>query len=103
MKRVLVIAAVFLTFGAVAAQHAADPAAEATAVLRQNARAFETADMKTLDALWAQGLLGADRRADLGGLDLETLTEALDAGSAVAAVTVSRAGADLARGMIHQR
>jgi fructokinase len=48
-----------------------------------------------LDALWAQGLLGADRRAELGGLDLETLTEALEAGSAVAAVTVSRAGADL--------
>jgi len=48
-----------------------------------------------LDALWAQGLLGADRRAELGGLDLPTLTEALEAGSAVAAVTVSRAGADL--------
>jgi fructokinase len=48
-----------------------------------------------LDALWAQGLLGADRRAELGGLDLATLTEALEAGSAVAAVTVSRAGADL--------
>jgi len=48
-----------------------------------------------LDALWAQGLLGADRRAELGGLDLPMLTEALEAGSAVAAVTVSRAGADL--------
>ena len=48
-----------------------------------------------LDALWAQGLLGADRRAKLAGLDLQSLTEALEAGSAVAAVTVSRAGADL--------
>ena len=48
-----------------------------------------------LDALWAQDLLGADRRAELGGLDLATLTEALEAGSAAAAVTVSRAGADL--------
>ncbi|WP_292976708.1 carbohydrate kinase [Mycobacterium sp.] len=48
-----------------------------------------------LDALWAQGLLGAERRAELAGLDLESLTEALEAGSAVAAVTVGRAGADL--------
>lgn len=48
-----------------------------------------------LDALWAQGLLGADRRAELAALDLVTLTEALEAGSAVAAVTVGRAGADL--------
>ena len=53
MTRVQFIATVFLTIGAVAAQPAADPAADATAVLRQNARAFETADMKTLDALWA--------------------------------------------------
>jgi len=48
-----------------------------------------------LDALWAQGLLGAERRAELAALDLETLTAVLEAGSAVAAVTVSRAGADL--------
>jgi fructokinase len=48
-----------------------------------------------LDALWAQGLLGADRRAALAALDLEALTSTLEAGSAVAAVTVSRAGADL--------
>jgi ppGpp synthetase/RelA/SpoT-type nucleotidyltranferase len=53
MKRVLILAAVLLAFGAVAAQPATDTAAEATAVLRQNARAFETGDMKTLDALWA--------------------------------------------------
>lgn len=48
-----------------------------------------------LDALWAQGLLGAERRAELAALDLEALTAALEAGSAVAAVTVGRAGADL--------
>ena len=48
-----------------------------------------------LDALWSQGLLGAERRAQLAALDLEALTAALEAGSAVAAVTVSRAGADL--------
>lgn len=48
-----------------------------------------------LDALWERGLLGADRRAELGALDLETLTDALEAGSAVAAITVARPGADL--------
>jgi fructokinase len=48
-----------------------------------------------LDALWSQGRLGADRRAGLAALDLEALTAVLEAGSAVAAVTVSRAGADL--------
>ena len=48
-----------------------------------------------LDALWQQGLLGADRRGALGAIDVEALTEALEAGSAAAAVTVGRAGADL--------
>ena len=48
-----------------------------------------------LDALWAQRLLGADRRAELAALDLEALTAALEAGSAAAAITVGRAGADL--------
>jgi fructokinase len=48
-----------------------------------------------LDALWSQGLLGAERRGELAALDLESLTAALEAGSAVAAVTVGRAGADL--------
>jgi fructokinase len=48
-----------------------------------------------IDSLWSQGLLGADRRAELRAIDLEGLTEALEAGSAVAAVTVGRAGADL--------
>jgi fructokinase len=39
--------------------------------------------------------LGAERRPELAALDLETLAAVLEAGSAVAAVTVSRAGADL--------
>ncbi|HEY1840813.1 MAG TPA: carbohydrate kinase [Mycobacterium sp.] len=48
-----------------------------------------------LDALWGQNLLGAQQRAVLAGIDLEALTAALEAGSAAAAVTVGRAGADL--------
>ena len=32
-----------------------------------------------LDALWDEGLLGADRRAALAGLDLDALTAALEA------------------------
>jgi len=48
-----------------------------------------------IDALWGRGLLGAQRRAELAGLDLDALTAALDAASAAAALTVGRAGADL--------
>jgi fructokinase len=48
-----------------------------------------------IDALWGQGLLGADRRVELAGLDLEALTAALEEASAAAALTVGRAGADL--------
>jgi fructokinase len=48
-----------------------------------------------LDALWGQGLLGGHRRAELAGIDLDSLTVALEAGSDAAAVTVARAGADL--------
>jgi fructokinase len=48
-----------------------------------------------LDALWGQDLLGAQRRAELAGLDLDKLAAALEAGSAAAALTVGRAGADL--------
>ena len=53
MNRMLIVAALFATAGAMAAQSAADPASDAAAVLRRNAKAFESADMKTLDALWA--------------------------------------------------
>jgi fructokinase len=48
-----------------------------------------------IDALWAQGLLGAQRRAELAGINLDELTAALEAASGAAALTVARAGADL--------
>jgi fructokinase len=48
-----------------------------------------------IDALWGQGLLGAGQRASLAGIDLDALTEALEAASGVSALTVARAGADL--------
>jgi fructokinase len=48
-----------------------------------------------IDALWARGLLGAQRRAELAGIDLGALTAALEAASNAAALTVARAGADL--------
>jgi fructokinase len=48
-----------------------------------------------IDALWAQRLLGAQRRAELAGIDVVTLTAALESASKAAALTVARAGADL--------
>jgi len=48
-----------------------------------------------IDALWDRGLLGAQRRVELAGLDLEALTAALNEATAAAALTVGRAGADL--------
>ncbi len=48
-----------------------------------------------IDALWAQGLLGAQRRGELARIDLDALTAALEAASNAAALTVARAGADL--------
>ena len=48
-----------------------------------------------LDALWGLGLLGAERRAELAGISIDALTTVLEAGSATAALTVGRAGADL--------
>jgi fructokinase len=48
-----------------------------------------------LDALWSLGFLGADRRAELAGICIDALTAVLEAGSATAALTVGRAGADL--------
>lgn len=47
-----------------------------------------------LDGLWRSGLLGGDRRSALAAIDLTTLTGVLQHASAVAAITVSRAGAD---------
>jgi fructokinase len=48
-----------------------------------------------IDALWGRGLLGAHRRAELAGIDLDALTAALEAAGNAAALTVARAGADL--------
>jgi fructokinase len=48
-----------------------------------------------IDALWARGLLGAQRRAELAGINLDALTTTLEAASQTAALTVTRAGADL--------
>jgi fructokinase len=48
-----------------------------------------------LDSLWGLGLLGAQRRAELAGVGIDALTAVLEAGSATAALTVGRAGADL--------
>jgi fructokinase len=48
-----------------------------------------------LDALWAWGALGGDRRADLHRIDVDALTTAIEAASLSAAITVGRAGADL--------
>ena len=48
-----------------------------------------------IDALWSLDLLGADRRADLARIDVETLEGVLRAASRASALTVARAGADL--------
>jgi fructokinase len=48
-----------------------------------------------IDALWARGLLGAQRRAELAAINLDALTTTLEAASQTAALTVTRAGADL--------
>jgi fructokinase len=102
------IAQTWLSLGpAIVAVTMADQGAEAicaSGVVRVPTRSAHVVDtvgagdsfmVGLIDSLWAQGLLGGDRRAELGSLDLESLTEALEAGSAVAAVTVGRAGADL--------
>jgi fructokinase len=48
-----------------------------------------------VDALWGLGLLGADRRAELGRIGFDALTTALEAASLASALTVGRPGADL--------
>ncbi|MFY2861198.1 carbohydrate kinase family protein [Mycobacterium sp. THU-M104] len=48
-----------------------------------------------LDALWGLGLLGAERRADLGRIGLDALTTALHTASLASALTIGRPGADL--------
>jgi fructokinase len=48
-----------------------------------------------IDGLWTQGLLGADQRPQLRGIRLDALHEVLQTAALSAALTVSRAGADL--------
>jgi fructokinase len=48
-----------------------------------------------IDALWALGLLGAERRRDLARIGTEALTTAMRTAAMTAALTLSRAGADL--------
>lgn len=47
-----------------------------------------------IDGLWAAGLLGADRRGELHRIDLTTLQDVLERCARIAAITVSRPGAD---------
>lgn len=48
-----------------------------------------------LDALWTLGLLGADRRRDLGRIGTDALEGVLKSAALSAALTVARPGADL--------
>ncbi|MDO5721920.1 MAG: carbohydrate kinase [Actinomycetaceae bacterium] len=47
-----------------------------------------------IDALWAEGLLGADRRQALSEISRDQVQRVVDRATAVSAVTVSRAGAN---------
>ncbi|MDO5719493.1 MAG: carbohydrate kinase [Actinomycetaceae bacterium] len=47
-----------------------------------------------IDALWRENLLGADRRVELAGVDIDALTRVLEHSTAISAITVSRAGAN---------
>jgi fructokinase len=48
-----------------------------------------------IDALWLLGLLGADKRAELRRISVDTLTGVLKTAALSSALTVARAGADL--------
>ncbi|RDH75000.1 carbohydrate kinase [Mycolicibacterium moriokaense] len=48
-----------------------------------------------IDSLWSLGLLGANRRAELRRISVDTLTGVLQAAALSSALTVARAGADL--------
>src|SRR5699024_3350998 len=47
-----------------------------------------------LDGLWSAGLLGADRRAALHAVDASTVHDAMARAARIAAIVVSRAGAN---------
>ena len=48
-----------------------------------------------IDGLWSLGLLGGDKRAQLRGITVDTLTAVLQTATLSSALTVTRAGADL--------
>lgn len=48
-----------------------------------------------IDALWSQGLLGADRRRELARITTDALQDVLSTAVLASALTVARAGADL--------
>lgn len=48
-----------------------------------------------IDALWTLGLLGAEKRAELRHISVDTLTGVLQTATLSSALTVARAGADL--------
>jgi fructokinase len=48
-----------------------------------------------IDALWTLGLLGAEKRAELRRISVDTLTGVLQTAALSSALTVARAGADL--------
>jgi fructokinase len=48
-----------------------------------------------IDAVWEQGLLGADKRRDLRAISSDALEDAVLRASRASAWTVARAGADL--------
>jgi fructokinase len=48
-----------------------------------------------IDALWALGVLGAERRPQLARIDVDALTEVVQTAALSSALTVARAGADL--------
>ena len=56
--------------------------------------AGDTFGAALIDGLWDRGLLGAEHREDLAALDAETWSDVLAWAATVAAVTVSRPGAD---------
>jgi fructokinase len=79
-------------------------AACAAGVVRVPARPVEVVDTVgagdsfmtgLIDALWSLNLLGADRRADLARIDLDTLDGVLQEAALASALTVAKAGADL--------
>ena len=47
-----------------------------------------------IDGLWSAGLLGADRRQALADVDAATVEGVLERCARIAAITVSRAGAN---------